>query len=213
MRKLLVVVVVLLVSACALAQDAPKGEIYGAYSYMRQRLGSELESVGLDHANANGFTIGGTGYFNNWFGIKAEFGGHYARPSIDTGAIIVPAAMTPQAVLPSSIKLKENLYTYMFGPTFAVRKSERVQPFVHALFGVAHVSVRAEADGLGTEDLGSQNAFAMQFGGGADFLLSKRVAIRGGFDYMHSSFDMFGINEGQNGLQVTAGVVFRLGGK
>jgi hypothetical protein len=209
MRKTIFAVLVLLLTVSAVAQEAPKGEIYGGYTYVRENLADELSVVGLDKVNANGWTAGGAGFFNDWFGIKGEITGVYARPEVDLGSIVVPFE-TSAIVTPTLVKLKLDTYTYTFGPTIAYRKS-KVQPFAHALFGLAHVKLGAEAAGVGA-DAGTDNAFAMQFGGGADFVLGKSFAVRGGLDWVHTSFDL-GVSSSQNHMKVLAGVVYRFGGK
>lgn len=64
-----------------------------------------------------------------------------------------------------------NLYTYTFGPRFSYRGHDGDSEFVafgHTLFGGAHAS----GGGL------SANAFAMNLGGGIDWVVHKKVAIR-----------------------------------
>lgn len=212
MRKLCVVVVVLLLSLCALAQDAPRAEIYGGYTYVRQGLASELGVIGLDKVNANGWTAGGAGFINDWFGIKGEISGVYARPSVDFSGVITPFE-TSAIITPTTLKLKLDTYTYTFGPTIAYRKSGAVQPFAHALFGAAHNKLSADVpDIIGGGAAATSNAFAMQFGGGADFKLGRSFAVRGGFDWVQTRFDM-GVNSSQNHFKLLAGVVYRIGGK
>ena len=52
----------------AVAQEYPKAEIFGGYSYLR---GEDL------NANFSGFNVSATGNFNNWFGVTGDFSGHY----------------------------------------------------------------------------------------------------------------------------------------
>ena len=56
---------------------------------------------------------------------------------------------------------------YLFGPRFNFRPHSRFAPFAHVLFGGGRTIVDAP-----------QNAFAMSAGGGVDFKISERFAVR-----------------------------------
>ncbi len=105
---------VLALSLSAMAQEFPKAEVFGGYSYIRANVAG------------SGFNLhGGIGSvsFNpsNWLGIVGEFGGYKI-----TG-------------LPSGVT--GNVVTYLFGPKIAARgRHERITPFAQVLFGGARVS-------------------------------------------------------------------------
>ena len=86
-------------SALAAENDHPKAEFFGGYQYTRLEGG----------VNANGFDLGVTGNFNNYFGITADFGSSYT---------------TQQGV-------SFNNYTYTFGPQLSLRANKGWTPFVH----------------------------------------------------------------------------------
>ncbi len=65
-RALLLLCAVLLIAGIAVAQEAPKAEVFGGYSYMR--------SEGL---NINGWNASVTGNLTKNFGITSDFSGHY----------------------------------------------------------------------------------------------------------------------------------------
>jgi len=119
------------------------------------------------NANGNGWNVALTGNLTHSIGITGDFSGSY-----ESGA---------------------SLYTYMVGPTFALR-TKRVTPFAHALFGGAH------ADRL--------NAFSMALGGGLDVNAGEHVAIR----VIQADWLMFRrARENNNGnARVSVGLVFRL---
>jgi opacity protein-like surface antigen len=118
------------------------------------------------NANGNGWNVALTGNLTHSIGITGDFSGSYESGS--------------------------SLYTYMVGPTFALR-TKRVTPFAHALFGGAH------ADGL--------NAFSMALGVGLDVNTGEHVAIR----VIQADWLMFRrAGESNNGnARVSVGLVFR----
>ncbi len=174
MRKLVwLCAVVLLLSAPAMAQDHPKAEIFGGYSFLRINPGGGLSGENF----AGGWAASAAINANSWIGLAADFSGHYKTIS----------------------GVSAKVHSYTFGPRVTYRKSEKVQPYFHALFGGATLS------GGGS----SESAFAMQFGGGVDWVASPHLAIRvGQFDYVPTHFG----GEWQHNFAYSAGIVFRFGG-
>lgn len=172
---------VLLATLPMAAQDTPKVEVSAHYSYARV----SPDTSGVDSFNLNGG--GGSVAFNanNWFGVAAEFNGYKVGKinGVDPDASII---------------------TYLFGPRISFRGNERWTPFVHGLFGGARAS-----SGFGGAT-GSENAFAMAFGGGFDAKVTDHVAIRvAQVDYFITRFDEGTGKVNQNGFRYSGGIVFR----
>jgi outer membrane immunogenic protein len=108
--------------------------------------------------------------------------------------------------------IDEKLLTYMFGPRFNWRHS-RLNPYVQFLFGGGY----AWSGPTST----TQNAFATAAGGGLDYSLTKRIAIKPiQVEYVMTQFDSArlggatrGFGSHQNDVRYSAGVVFRFGEK
>jgi peptidoglycan-associated lipoprotein len=95
----------------------------------------------------------------------------------------------------------------LFGGRFSHRIGDRLLPFAQVLLGGAHASgtLAPQNSGLG----GSGNAFAFTAGAGLDIGLTRHLAIRAvDLDYYLTRFDN-GVNQRQNNLKVSAGVIFR----
>jgi len=183
--------VMLLSAVAASAQDMPKAEVFGGYSYLH------VSDQGAT-ANFNGGS-GSLSYDpNSWLGIVGDFGGyHWSDSGVDA-----------------------NVITYLFGPKIAFR-SGKITPFVQALFGGAHLSgsgsggsggtdvrVRPEAT-FGGSGSASENAFAMALGGGLDWNATPHIGVRLiQAEYLLTKFND-GANNRQNNVRVSAGVVFR----
>jgi opacity protein-like surface antigen len=102
--------VMLLSAVAASAQDTPKVEAFGGYSYLH------VSDQGTT-ANFNGGS-GSLAYnLNNWLGVVGDFGGYrWSNSGVDATVV-----------------------TYMGGPKIAYRTG-RFTPFVQTLFGGAHLS-------------------------------------------------------------------------
>jgi len=88
------------------------------------------------------------------------------------------------------------LVNYGAGPKFAWRRP-RWEPWFHGLFGGTHALPQ-------TGNHNSQNGFAVQLGGGADYRLLPRLSARAEVDYVGTK--LFG--QWQNNGQATLSLVF-----
>ena len=108
--------------------------------------------------------------------------------------------------------IDEKLVTYMFGPRFNWRHS-RLSPYVQFLFGGGYAWSGPNST--------TQNAFATAAGGGLDYNLTRRIAIKPiQVEYVMTQFDSAklggatsGFGSHQNDIRYSAGVVFRFGEK
>jgi len=130
----------------------------------------------------HGWSTSVNGNINDWLGIKGDFSGHCTTRD--------------------SLKVKLHILT--FGPQFSYRKNNNVVPFFHALFGCGWASA-----GFGNLDF-SNTAFAMNIGGGLDWVAHKTFAVR----VIQSDLliTRFGADASMD-PRVSAGVVFRFGSK
>ncbi|HMK20717.1 MAG TPA: outer membrane beta-barrel protein [Terriglobales bacterium] len=151
-------------------EEAPKAEIFGGYQYLHANTGIS----GASSFNFNGWNAAVNGYFTRNVGITADFSGNYGTVA----------------------SVSTRIYSYLFGPVVRFPNSSRVTPFVHGLFGGAHVSF--------SQGGGSDTGFAWAAGGGLDIHASSHVAIRlGQFDFLQSRT----FNLTQNNFRYSAGIV------
>jgi opacity protein-like surface antigen len=179
-RLFYITCLILFLFASALAQETPKAEVFGGYSWAG--------------GNFHGWDTSVTGNVNKWFGLTANFSGHYG--SEQNGIVLE----------------KEQAHSFLFGPRFAIRKSKRVTPFVYALFGGVRFKDRLTIS-LPSGPLSvsvSDTGFNMALGGGLDVRVNDHLAIRAfQIDYLRPNF--FG--EAHNRGRLAFGVVFRFGKK
>jgi hypothetical protein len=198
MNKVFVVIAVLLMGTVAIAQDGPKAEITGYYSYFR--FNPENSGTLSSHSlNGGGADI--SYFFAGMIGIKAEFAGYQSSNVTFTNNI-------------STAKASANLFTYNVGPVVKFR-AEKFEPFAEALFGGAHSSFYGNlCKQLATCVVNnpSNNAFDFALGGGIDIPLSHSIAIRPAqIDYVLTRFGngFTKGNQNQSNFRYQAGIQVR----
>lgn len=173
----------------AVAQNAPKLEVFGGYQYLHFDLsGSSL--------NMNGFDASATYNFNHWFGMSADISGAYNGNTPNGGG---PNGTT-------------HIYNYMFGPTIYPFGHHRITLFVHGLAGDGHIHIALPAGGGNPALTLTDTSFVYAAGGGFDATITRHIAVRlfqG--DYEQTQFlQDFGF-PAQKNIRIAAGIVFRLG--
>jgi hypothetical protein len=199
MRKFMSLVFVLLLGAMAAAQESPKAEVFGGYSYLRSNSNS-----------FNGWEGQGTAFLTPNFGVTADVSGSYRNTSLSAFGTDLGGSA------------KQHLYNFLFGPTVAARFGTH-SVFGHALFGAARSGLNAGVSipiiGGFSTDVNNATAFAMALGGGVDLGVSPHFAIRPvQIDYVYTRFNSLdalagglstSANGHQNSFRYSAGVVFR----
>jgi hypothetical protein len=179
---LLILCGLMVMSAFAVAQDAPKAEVFGGYQYFHASSGVS----GISGFNLNGWNAQASGYVNRYFGFTGDFSGSYGTPTV------------------SGVGVNTKLYTYMFGPVVRAGGEHALQPFAHVLFGGAHISGSVSVGGVSGS--ASDSGFAWAAGGGIDYKAAPRFAIRlGQFDFVQTHIS----GDSQNNFRYSAGVVVR----
>jgi outer membrane immunogenic protein len=171
-----------IISFTAKAQDNPKAEVFGGYSYLRFSPGDGASSI-----NFNG-GIGSVAYnVTNMIGVVGEFAGYHAS-NVEGSSVSV------------------NSVSYLFGPKVS-KSMGKITPFGQALFGGSHASCGS------CESASSANGFTMALGGGLDYNVSRRFAVRvGQIDYVMSRYSVirpasFSSSNLFSKLQFTSGAV------
>jgi hypothetical protein len=173
---------VLILSISALAQEAPRAEVFGGYQFLHASSGTS----GVPNFNMNGWDASLSGYFNKYVGVTGDFSGTYGGPKVE------------------GVDVKAHIYTYMFGPTLRAANAGPFQPFAHVLFGGAHIGGSASAFGVSAS--GSDSGFAWAAGGGLDYKAGHMFSLRlAQFDFLQTHIS----GDSQNNFRYSAGVVIR----
>lgn len=201
MRHLMrIAVFLILIPVSVWAQETPKIEVFGGYSFVRPEGGG----------NFNGWQASVAGNVNDWFGVVAEFSGHYdSRTRRLDGLPGIPG----EPVFSARSETDSSLHTFLFGPRFSYRKHERITPFAHALIGAGRrhdegtttISVPGMVDRVFDSSF-TDTHFAAALGGGIDLKLNRRIALRMfQVDYLPVRNDAFTMDN----VRISTGLVFR----
>jgi opacity protein-like surface antigen len=197
----------LVLGLCGLshAQDVPRVEVFGGYSYLNGDVSAAnpilnllgLSSVG-DRLSLNGWDASASVNFNRWVGVEADLSGHYKG---DCEGL-------------SGLTCKD--LAFMGGPRITYRVG-KITAFGHGLFGGDTLSASTNTNLItGASDVSaslSNTSFALAAGGGVDYAVTNRISVRlGQADYfLTRHFNDIGAPN-QNNFRVSAGIVFTFGG-
>jgi len=177
--SLVTYILLVLTCFCAAQEEHSTVNLFAGYQYTHVALGHNFNGF-----NLNGWNVSGSGFFNKYLGVSADFSGSYGSPQIH--------------VLNTHVSAQT--YTYLVGPIVRFPVGSKITPFGHLLFGGAHMN--ANSFGLS----GSDNSFSWAIGGGVDANVHPNIAIRlAQVDWLRTQF----VDSTQSNFRYSAGVVFK----
>lgn len=195
-------------SSLAKAQDTPRVELFGGYSYLNfdaSAANNALNQAGLqgigNRLSLNGWEASANVNFSRWLGVEGDLSGHYRGTCASVSGLTC------------------SNFSFMGGPRFTFRDG-KIVAFAHGLFGGDKLSLSINSGALGIAGVSnltasvSNTSFALATGGGVDYAVTNRVSIRfAQFDYFLTRHlnDIPGV-PAQNNYRVSAGIVFSFGG-
>jgi opacity protein-like surface antigen len=193
------------------AGDAPAGEVFGGFSYLRTDTSENFSPLYPRDRDLVGAEVSGTYYIRPWFGAEVAYFRH-------TGARTSERVLQGPPLPPSSliVEQEETVWTFMGGPKLvATRGPARV--FGHALFGAVHGTqdltrrVTGPLPDINLPSGDKKTTFGFAFGGGLDIALAPAVAIRPvQVDYVRGGESFSAVP--RNSVRISTGVVLRFGG-
>jgi outer membrane protein OmpA-like peptidoglycan-associated protein/opacity protein-like surface antigen len=196
--------------AGAPSDSTPKVELFIGYSYWR----SVPDSTGNRIDGMNGGSASLAYNFNRHVGLVADFAGF----RIDSLEFSSPGAgFSPSR----NVNAQSTVFTVMFGPRVSFRDHGKFTPFLQVLGGVAHAD-DVTLDGCNVPiyacvPLPKQTVFTMTAGGGVDYRLNHRLALRlFQAEFLLTRFQdptsFTGADGWQSNVRLSTGLVFRFGG-
>jgi hypothetical protein len=174
----------------------PRTELFGGYSYGYTDLFNSGDRAGLNGWNGSlGLNAA------KWLGFVFDASGLYGTSKIP---VAVPNPFPPcplQFCPPGTVTfdVKTKVYNYLFGVQFPYRKSQRWTPFGEVMFG--HSGIRGTVPGVAA----ASGGLGLLGGGGADYNISPRFALRLKADYLQTR----GFKQKQDNLRFSVGIVIR----
>ena len=159
-------------------ENVPRLEAFGGFSFMNAGTGALA-----NRQSVGGFESSVAYNVNHWLAAEGSVNGYYKTINI---------------IGEGTFGFHD--YLLAAGPRLTVRKV-----FVHGLIGMDHLANNIYFDGLGPSP--SNNALAVELGGGVQWKVARHFGVRTSADYVLSEFEGYI----QSNFRVTAGVVFDLG--
>ena len=186
----------------------PRLELFGGYSY------GQTGFFNSGHwAHLNGWNVSFAANGASWLGLVVE-GSQYFGPSPIPTATPAPFPNCPRfcPLTSPTFNAQTREYNILFGLQFPYRKHERWTPFGELMFG--HGGVRGQATGqLNVTWSEVSSGLALLAGGGADYKVNQRFAVRVKADYLQTRTDFpppNGLGKAkQDNLRLSVGIVIR----
>ena len=173
------------------AQEFPRWETFGGFSYANVNLGPQASLFSPGNRNYEGFDLNFS--FNPHRNIRllADFGFQFGKTTA-----------TPP---PPFTKIHLQTTEALFGPQFTLRRP-KVTAFANAMVGVTNTRLYGQAGYL-YQDLIRQNSLTLGLGGGLDVNWTRLVAVR----VFQAEYLPTRSGAWEATYTLTAGVVFKLG--
>jgi Outer membrane protein beta-barrel domain len=183
-KRTLIGMIVLACASVAAAQsnDYKRFEFFGGYSHNRIDTGigdddPDLGDIIDEREGFHGFETSVTGNFSRYFGLKADFSGHFKSRTVPFGTIA------------NAVDLDSRLFNFLGGVQVKDNSTESTfKPFAHALVGVAHARNRVNFSNdvciaivpspCPVDSTENETGFAGAFGGGLDIRAGNRFDVR-----------------------------------
>ncbi|MGA9527502.1 MAG: hypothetical protein WBS24_05255 [Terriglobales bacterium] len=184
----------------------PRTELFAGYSFAQAGFFNAGHWAQLDGWNVS-FALNAA----RWVGVVVDGSEYFGNTKIPTG---------PQAPFPNcppfcpgtfpTFNANTREYNILFGADFPYRKYERWTPFGELMFGHDGVRGTAKAQSPGGYVAEVSSGLALLAGGGADYRVSDRLAVRIRADYLESKTDFSAIGKAkQDNLRLSVGIVIR----
>lgn len=180
----------------------PRVELFGGYSFAQAGFFNAGKWAQLNGWNASLGLNAAT-----WIGLVVEGSQYFGNTRIPT-ATPAPFPSCGDSCPPGPyFNAKTREYNLLFGLQFPYRKYERWTPFGELMFG--HDGVRGEAT-LASPERVVSSGLALLAGGGADYKVNDRFAVRIKADYLQTKTDFALIGKAkQDNLRFSVGIVIR----
>jgi opacity protein-like surface antigen len=203
MRRAVFVVLAVVSLSCFVTAQSSDGtqvsdrvEVFAGYIYVRPDF-----SLVSPNGGASGWNASVNFKMRPWIGMVADLSGLYPRYTL------------PELNGVNSVSASGSAYSYLFGPQVSMPRG-RFKPFGHFLIGESHVSDENFGSQGSIQNFQSNHALSFAVGGGIDYWLKPRIAIRGQADWLYTRFTLGGVpgtnfSQNRNVARISTGIVFK----
>jgi len=176
--------VTLLFPLTVVAQETPKVEVFGGYSYLGL---TEQSRVLLKAASLSGWNASVKLNVTPRIGLLADFSGNYGERGLTPytmNSLTTPGELMRVEAVPGDMRQ----HTFLFGPELRLLRRGRLSVNVRALMGVAHTNTlvlplrepiqRPRGSPITERTFPSASTFAAAFGGSLDYRITDRLSYR-----------------------------------
>jgi len=221
----LIALFVLLLPLSVAAQETPKLEVFGGYSYLGV---TESSRTLLKSASLNGWNASIQLNLTQRIGLVADWSGHYGQRRLTPftiNSLTAPGELMSVDAIPGDMRQ----HTFLLGPEVRLLKLDRLTISVRALMGVAHTNtlvltyrepIQRPPDLFGNpvppiteRTFPSASTFAASFGGSLDYRITDRLSYRIVQPelLLTRSGSMATANWNQYNFRLSSGIVFTSG--
>lgn len=176
MKKTILLAVIALLSTSSLLGQDKRAEVFVGYSNLQ--AGRSFDDLGnlntfrdtFKRNGLNGIEASVTGFPVSWLGLTGDFSYHRKE--------------TSSTVTGGTSRNEREVFYFMGGPTLKIRNPTRVEPFVRALAGGAHLrenyvlTTITPTGNVSTTITPNTTKFALGLGGGLDVRLGDKFSLR-----------------------------------
>jgi len=213
-KNVTLVTTAMMFTAAAFAQNTPKWELYGDYSYLQ----FNPTINGVQSRAMNGGGGGAQVNFGRYFGIKGDFQGYGSTQVTFTQSSTPTVNPLTAAIPPGTYKSNFNQFTYLFGPVIGVHTQHL---YVYGEFlmggsntnGYGNLERAIDAGGGSINVTATQHPFTWALGGGLDWRMNKTVAFRlADMDWLATRYtNPLTSTNNQHSFRYLGGIVFTFG--
>jgi hypothetical protein len=182
------------------APQFPRFELFAGGSYAEAGLFNAGHWAGLPGWDAS-LGLNAT----SWLGFIVDGGQYFGTSKIPT-LVPAPFPTCPDGFCPGTyptFNVATREYNILFGAQFSRRKYERWTPFGELMYG--HQGTRGQATGGGVTETEVSSGRALLAGGGLDYKINQRFALRFKADYLQTG----SFKKKQDNVRFSVGIVIR----
>ena len=231
MKKLFLVVLVLSLSLCALAQKTPQDyvgryDLFAGFSYL------DSPKLGLQQ---NGVNVQAGIHLRRWLVFGADYSVQFGQASLVTADLkpnlqtLLVGMVGPTYAAALRVPFDATTQTFTVGPQLVFPRYKKFVFFAHPSIGAIHENISLNASAGTPQPIASMvvqglvanhilsttkpndTTYFYGAGGGADYILSQHWRLRGDFEFVHVFLYSDLLKDSRNTIRLSFGPAYNFG--